>query len=1096
MKKTILTILFLTVAGSMVLFAQRRKKKNQPVKKEKVESIFSGMKLRSVGPAFASGRIADIAIHPDNDNVWYVATGSGGVWKTNNSGHTWKPIFDNYTSYSTGCITLDPSNPATVWLGTGENVGGRHVAYGDGIYKSTNGGQSWKNMGLKKSEHISKIIVHPENSNIIWVAVQGPLWKSGDERGLYKSTDGGTTWKKTLGNSEWTGVTDIAMDPRDPNVMYAATWDRHRTVASYMGGGPGSGLHRSRDGGETWTKLTTGIPGSNLGKIGIAISPQQPDVIYAAIELDRKQGGVFRSTNQGASWKKMSDAVSGGTGPHYYQELYACPHNFDRLYLMNVRVLVSDNGGKNFRQLKEEKKHSDNHALVFRADDPNYLLIGTDAGIYESFDLAENWRFLPNLPLTQYYKVAVDDREPFYHIFGGTQDNGSHGGPARTDNYHGIRNQDWYKTLFADGHQSATEPGNPDIIYAETQQGGMHRIDLKTGEQVFIQPQPGEGEGHERYNWDAPIVVSPHNPATIYFASQRVWRSDNRGDSWTAISPDLTRNEERMNLPIMGKQQSWDNAWDVRAMSVFNSITSISQSPIDEGVIYAGTDDGIIQVTSDGGENWRKIMVEKLPGVPARAFVNDIKADLHDVNTVYIALDHHKSGDFQPYLYKSTDKGLTWKSIKGTGKSGIPDRTLVWRVVQDHVKSDLLFAATEYGIYVTLNGGQNWEKLKGAPTISFRDLAIQKRENDLVGASFGRGFYVLDDFSPMREVTKENLKEEAALFSTRKAWWYVPRSIAAVAGADGYAADNPPFGAVFTYHLSQKYKTKKGERKKKEKELAKAGKDVPFQGWDVLEEERRQAKPKIWLTVKNASGEVVRKIKAPAKKGMNRIAWDLRYASANPIRPGRTRGGGGRWNSGALAPPGTYSVSLSKEMEGEVTALAGPVEFEVVPLRKGTLKGNSPEDYVAFSEEFSEVQTHLSATSNTLNQSMEKVDAMMVALERANTEPGTLNKELYDLKQQLYNLEEKLNGNQTKNEIGERNAPTIGSRLRIGRRGLSTTYGPTPLHRESLAIAKKELGTIADAVEEISTTTIPALERNLQKAGAPYIHGQAIPRRN
>ena len=312
----------------MVLFAQRRKKKNQPVKKEKVESIFSGMKLRSVGPAFASGRIADIAIHPDNDNVWYVATGSGGVWKTNNSGHTWKPIFDNYTSYSTGCITLDPSNPATVWLGTGENVGGRHVAYGDGIYKSTNGGQSWKNMGLKKSEHISEIIVHPENSNIIWVAVQGPLWKSGDERGLYKSTDGGTTWKKTLGNSEWTGVTDIAMDPRDPNVMYAATWDRHRTVASYMGGGPGSGLHRSRDGGETWTKLTTGIPGSNLGKIGIAISPQQPDVIYAAIELDRKQGGVFRSTNQGASWKKMSDAVSGGTGPHYYQELYACPHNF------------------------------------------------------------------------------------------------------------------------------------------------------------------------------------------------------------------------------------------------------------------------------------------------------------------------------------------------------------------------------------------------------------------------------------------------------------------------------------------------------------------------------------------------------------------------------------------------------------------------------------------------------------------------------------------------------------------------------------------------------------------------------------------------
>ncbi|MFK8005058.1 MAG: glycosyl hydrolase [Saprospiraceae bacterium] len=1096
MKKTILTILFLTIMGNLLLFAQR-KKKNKPVKEEKIESIFSGLKLRSVGPAFASGRIADIAVHPNNDNVWYVATGSGGVWKTKNSGHTWTPIFDDYPSYSTGCITLDPSNPSTIWLGTGENVGGRHVAYGDGIYKSTDGGQSWKNMGLKKSEHISEIIVHPENPNIIYVAAQGPLWKSGGERGLYKSIDGGATWKKVLGNSEWTGVTDIAMDPRDANVMYAATWDRHRTIAAFMGGGPGSGLHQSRDGGATWTKLKTGLPKSNLGKIGIAISPQQPDVIYAAIELDRKTGGVFRSTNQGASWKKMSNAVSGATGPHYYQELYASPHQFDRLYLMNVRILVSDNGGADFRTLTEEKKHSDNHAIVFRKDDPNYLLVGTDAGIYESFDLAANWRFIPNLPLTQYYKVAVDDREPFYHIFGGTQDNGSHGGPSRTDNRHGIRNQDWYKTLGSDGHQSATEPGNPNIIYAETQQGGMHRVDLKTGEQVFIQPQAGEGEGHERFNWDAPIVVSPHNPATLYFASHRVWRSDNRGDSWTAISGDLTRNEERITLPIMGKQQSWDNPWDVAAMSVFNSITSLSQSPLQEGLIYAGTDDGIIQVTEDGGENWRKIMVEQLPGVPARAFVNDIKADLHDVNTVYIALDNHKSGDFQPYLYKSNDKGKTWQSIKGNSKAGgIPDRVLTWRIVQDHIKKDLLFAATEHGIYVTLNGGQQWEKLKGAPTISFRDLAIQRRENDLVGASFGRSFYVLDDYSAMREVTEENLKAEATLFSTRKAWRYVPKNIAAVAGADGYAADNPDFGAVFTYHLSKDYKTKKATRKEKEKELTKEGKEIPFQGWEALEAERRQVKPTIWLTVKDASGDVIRKIKAPTKKGMNRTAWDLRFASTNPIRPGQSNRGGNRFRrGGALAPPGTYSVSLSKEVEGKVTNLAGPVAFEVVPLRKGTLDGVSPKEYVTFSKEASATQTLLSATSNTLNENMEKVDAMMTALERANIEPGELNKRLYDLKQQLFTLEEKLYGNQTKSEIGERNAPTINSRLRVVRRGLSTTYGPTPLHRESLVIAKNELKTISEQVEKVSMETIPALEKNLKKAGAPYIHGQPIPKR-
>lgn len=697
-----------------------QQKDNSPL----AESNFAGLKLRSLGPAFVSGRIADIAVHPEDNNIWYVAVGSGGVWKTENAGVTWTPIFDKQAVYSTGCITIDPNNPHTIWLGTGENVGGRHVAFGDGVYVSKDGGQSWKNMGLKKSEHISKIIVHPSNSNTVWVAAQGPLWNKGDERGLYKTMDGGATWKKVLGDAEWTGVTDLVMDPRNPDQLYAATWQRHRTIAAFMGGGPKSGIHRSTDGGETWEKLSKGLPSSKMGKIGLAISPQQPDVIYAAIELNRTKGGVYKSTNRGSSWEKRSDAVSGATGPHYYQELYASPHAFDRLYLMDVRVQVSDDGGKKFRRLNEKDKHSDNHALVFRKDDPDYLLIGTDAGIYESYDLAKNWRFIDNLPLTQYYKVAVDDKEPFYHIYGGTQDNGSHGGPSRTDNGVGIKNGDWYKTLFADGHQSATEPGNPNIIYAETQQGGMHRIDKTTGEQIFIQPQAGEGEPFERFNWDAPIVVSPHNPAHLYFASQRVWFSPDRGDSWTALSEDLTRNQERITLPIMGKVQSWDSPWDVGAMSNFNTISSLGVSPIEKGLIYAGTDDGIIQVTENNGENWRKIEVGRISGIPSTAFVNDIKADLHDANTVYVALDNHKYGDFKPYLVKSTDRGRTWKSITGN----IPDRTMVWRLVQDHIQPNLLFAATEFGIYFSVNGGNRWTKLAGAPTISFRDLAIQKEK--------------------------------------------------------------------------------------------------------------------------------------------------------------------------------------------------------------------------------------------------------------------------------------------------------------------------------------------------------------------------------
>ncbi|MDX1477357.1 MAG: glycosyl hydrolase [Saprospiraceae bacterium] len=1047
---------------------------------------FTAFKLRNVGPAFASGRIADIAIHPEDDNVWYVAVGSGGVWKTTNAGTTFEPIFDGQSVYSTGCITIDPNNPHTVWLGTGENVGGRHVAFGDGVYVSHDDGKSWKNMGLKKTEHISKIIVHPANSDIVWVAAQGPLWNSGGERGLYKTTDGGETWKRTLGNDEWTGVTDLVIDSRNPDVLYAATWDRHRTVAAYMGGGPGSGLHKSIDGGETWTKLTKGLPRSNLGKIGLAISYQDPDVLYAAIETDRTTGGVWKSVDQGMSWSKQSSAVSGATGPHYYQELYTCPHNFDRLYLMDVRIQISNDGGKTFTRLPERQKHSDNHSINFRMDDPDYLLVGTDAGIYESFDGAANWRYMNNLPLTQYYKVAVDDREPFYHIFGGTQDNGSHGGPSATDDRSGIRNADWYKTLGADGHQSATEPGNPNIIYAETQQGGLHRVDLVSGETVFIQPQPGANEDFERYNWDAPILVSPHSPSRIYFASQRVWRSDNRGDSWTAISGDLTRDQERITLPIMGKQQSWDNPWDVNAMSNYNTITSLAESPLQEGLIYAGTDDGIVQVTEDGGATWRKIEVKEM-GVPATSFVNDIKADLFDVNTVYVALDNHKYGDFKPYLVKSTDRGLTWTSIT----EGFPEACMIWRTVQDHVNSKLQFAATEFGIYFTIDNGGKWIRLKGGdPTIAFRDLTIQRRENDLVCASFGRGFFVLDDYSPLREVTEEKLKNETLLFAARDAKWFVPRN--KNANENHYFAPNPEFGAVFSYYIHDEVSTMKGERKKKERELAKAGEDIPFPGWDALQAEENEEGPQVYLTIKDMDGNLVRRIEGRGSKGFHRLAWDLRYASKNPIRLGRQGGGGFggfRRGGGLMATPGTYTATLSRQVNGEVTKLAGPVEFHVVPLRKGTLEGASYEEIIAFREDLEELQEDMAVATYMFENSMEKVEAMNTALERTDIESTDLVSRIYEVKQALIALDLEVNGYDVKDEIGENNPPSVRGRMFTGMRGLSTTYGPTPMHKEQLAIAKSELQQLMPRVRKIAEEDIPALERALDQVGAPWIEG-------
>lgn len=1058
------------------------------------DTTFTGIKMRNIGPALMSGRIADIAIHPENDNVWYVAVGSGGVWKTKNAGVTWKPIFDNESVYSIGCVSIDTNNPSIIWVGTGENVGGRHVGFGDGIYKSEDGGNSWKNMGLKASEHISKIIIHPDNSDIVWVAAQGPLWRKGGERGLFMTTDGGLTWKKTLGDEEWTGVTDIAIDSRDPKVLYAATWQRHRNVAAYMGGGPKSGLHKSIDGGASWKKLAGGLPGGNIGKIGLAISPINPDILYAAIELNRTKGAVYRSIDRGATWEKRSNTVSGATGPHYYQELYASPHQLDKIFLANVRMLVSDDGGKTFYTMKEEHKHSDNHSLAFRSDDPDYLLVGTDGGIYESFDLAENWRFMANLPLTQFYKVAVDDAEPFYTIYGGTQDNSTQGGPSRTDNIHGIRNADWFLTLFADGHQPATEPRNPDIMYSEWQQGNLMRVDRTTGERVYIKPQPAEGDPQDRFNWDSPILVSSHSPTTLYFASQRVWKSENRGDSWTAISGDLTKNEERITLPIMGKMQSWDAPWDLKAMSNYNTITSLAESPLKAGLIYAGTDDGIIQVTEDGGANWKKIKVSELPGVPETAFVNDIKADLYDENTVYVALDNHKFGDFKPYLFKSSNKGNSWKPMS----SNLPEKTLVWRLVQDHVKPEMMFIATEFGIYFTIDSGEEWYKIKGdVPTISFRDLAIQKRENDLVGASFGRGFYVLDDYSFMRKITKESLESEAALFPTRKAWWYIQKGVVGFGeekgsmGADYYTAPNPPFGAVMTYFLKDDLKSNKETRQEKEKALIKAGENIPFPGWENLEKEIQQEAPVIILTIKDSDGKVIKKINGPTKKGFHRIAWDLSTSSKDPVRLQAPAVSDENFiPPGSMVSPGSYTAELSKQFDGVTTKLSGPIEIVVERLYEGALPGASPEEVAAFWKEINAVSAEVQLTQLELQRLVKKAGAMKRALTAADAAPGDLDEKIFVLQSKLQSLQKDINGSEAKGEIGEVGTPSVYQRLQTAMMGTAfSTYGPTPLHKESLNIAKSRHKTIRDSLLLIAKEDIPGLKKELDAAGAPNIEG-------
>jgi len=1079
-----LKYIFLITLGITIslsnLFAEENEKANKD-KKDK-SSIYSGLKFRSIGPALMSGRISDIVIHPENENVWYVTAGSGGVWKTENSGTTWKSIFDGQKSYSIGCISLDPQNPNIIWVGTGENVGGRHVAYGDGIYKSEDGGNSWKNMGLKKSEHLSKIIVHPNNSDIIWVASQGPLWSKGGERGVYKSTDGGKSWQQTLGDNEWVGATDLLIDPRNSDLLYAATWQRHRTVAGYLGGGPGTAIYKSNDGGDNWIKLKKGLPKSNMGKIGLVLSPQKPDVIYAAIELDRRTGGVYKSENQGASWKKMSDAVAGGTGPHYYQELYASPHNFDEIYLADNYMQVSFDGGKTFVRMNETEKHVDNHAVAFKSSDKNYILVGCDGGLYESFDKTKNWKFIDNLPLTQFYKIAVDDNKPFYNIYGGTQDNNTQGAPSRTDNIHGIRNSDWFIILGGDGHQPATEPGNPNIVYAQWQRGNLNRHDRLTGENINIKPQPEFGEKTERFNWDAPILVSPHNPKRLYFASQRVWKSEDRGDSWETISEDLTNNIERISTPFYGSKQKWNNAWDVRAMSNYSTITSLSESPIQEGLIYAGTDDGIIQMTENGGESWKKINYKKFSGLPETAFVNDIKADLHEKNTVYAVFDNHKYGDYNPYIYKSKNKGFTWQKLT----NNLPDNTILWRIVQDHKNKNLLFLGTEFGVYFTNSGGDEWIKLKGGlPNISVRDIAIQKSENDLVLGTFGRGIYILDDYSSLRTFNSKAMNSE--LFTPRNGYWYKQKRILgggrkAAQGDNYFVADNPPFGIEFTYYLNEKILSKKKIREKNEKKSEKENQIIEVPNWEILENEKKEINPAIWIFI-YSDKNIIKKVKAKNKKGLSRVSWNLSSESQSTI----SKKNFNKEESGSMVNPGEYSAQLFKQIEGEYISISDKKTFKVDQISEGALEGISIEQISQFRQKLNNLRNDGNNLSNDIKDLKVKINMMLKAYKRGELLDKNLHSNLLENRIKIMTLLENLGGSQARKEIGEENEfPSMWSYLWSASSGANSSYGPTKTHEKSLETANKIFMDIENDYKEIYEAIKP-LDSKLEKIGAPEI---------
>ena len=1048
-------------------------------------STFKAMELRNIGPAYMSGRIADIAIDQNNPSTWYTAVGSGGVWKTTNAGTTWTPIFDDQPVYSIGDVTIAPSNSNIIWVGTGENNGGRHISFGDGVYKSVDGGQTWKNMGLSKSEHVSDIIIHPTNPDIVWVSAQGPLWSGGGERGLYKTTDGGETWKQVLTPADkWTGVTSLLIDPRNPDKLYAATWARQRSIGAYVGTNEGAGIHTSNDGGETWTELKTGLPEGNMGKIGMAISPMNPDVIYATIETDNRGGGFYRSADQGASWTKMSDEVGGGTGPHYYQEIFADQHQFDRVYIASNYSKVSDDGGKTWTPINTKRKHVDDHAMAFHPTDPDFVLMGSDGGIYMSHDRMANWRFMANLPLTQFYKVAPDDSKPFYKIYAGAQDNSTQGGPSRTMREEGIKNKDWFLTLGGDGHGPATEPGNPDIVYSQWQQGNLTRVDMKTREGVYIKPQPLPGDPAERYNWDAPINVSAHDPARIYFASQRVWRSDDRGDSWTAVSGDLTKNGNRMHSPLMGRTWSVEAGWDLYAMTEFHTIANFAESPVDENILWAGTDDGIIQVTTNGGKSWKKIELDDIRGIPANSYVNDIRADLYDPNTVYVALDNHKYGDYKPYLIKSTNLGKSWTSLA----EDLPEKHLVWRIVQDHVNKDLLFIGTEFGVFFSVNGGKKWVELDGGmPTISTRDVKIQRRENDLVAGTFGRGIYILDDYAPLRSLTEKSMQQDAILFGPSRSvkWFQLDDNHTDSDGDDRFVAKNPEHGATFTYYLKDSLLTAKEKRQEADKKAVEDKKYPKYPSWEAVEAENQEAEPAVYIEVRDSEGDIIKRVDGKTKKGLHRLTWDMKYASTNPLTEKDSK------NNGLMALPGSYTATLFKRVGTKVTPLSEPVSFELAAIVEGALEGATPQEMEAYGSAVSDAQKRAISATTVLKQLKDTMALLRTAIDRTPSDIAKLEAQFAAIQEEIHAVNRQFYGLKSRDRMGIKPA-NIMSRLRYARSALGSSYGPTAQHKDQLGYANDSLDSAVARIGTLQSTAVPALQQAVVEAGGPWTSGLPV----
>ncbi|MCJ7447026.1 MAG: YCF48-related protein [Bacteroidales bacterium] len=1087
MKRRILITLFLGIFFCFIPVSAQKKKEaaKEPEKKETgiSSSTFSGLSFRSIGPAWASGRISDFAVNPENHSEIYVAVSAGNIWKTTNNGTTWSPIFDNYGAYAIGCLKMDPNNPYVIWAGTGENNHQRQLGYGDGIYKSEDGGANWKNMGLKDSRQIGMIEIDPRNSDVVYVAAEGSIWGPGGERGLYKTTDGGKTWNKVLDISENTGINNIVMDPRNPDVLYATSEQRRRHVYTKIGGGPESAVYKSKDAGKTWDKIMKGLPSGDIGGMGIAISPVNPDVLYIIMEAAGETSGFFRSLNRGASWEKMSSHASSG---QYYNEIYCDPENVDKVYSVETVSQVTLDGGKTWNAVGNNQRHVDDHALWIDPDDTKHLYIGGDGGIYETYDEGKNYIFKSNLPVTQFYRVNVDNALPFYNVYGGTQDNNSMGGPSGNTDRDGVINDDWFVTMGGDGFWVAIDPVDENIVFTEYQYGNAFLYDKKSGETVSIKPIPPEGEKTYRWYWDAPLIISPHQRERIYMAANKVFRSNDRGHSWEVISDDLTRNEDRNQFKVMGKYWSVDALTKDVSTSLWGLIVSLAESKVKKDLLYAGTDDGIIAVTEDGGKKWTRIT--SFPGVPEYTYVSDILPDKFNENIVYASFNNMLQDDFKPYILKSTDKGKNWTMI--TNK--LPVNGSIHTLEQDPVNPNLLFAGSEFAFYFSVDGGNEWIEFKsGLPTSAVRDIAVQERETDLVISTFGRGIYILDDYSPLRNFSKDILDKEAHIFPVKEAKMFVETSGFSNQGSTYFKADNPPYGASITYFIKEVPKTGKAIRQEKEKALFEKGEKIPQPDYLTLQTEEKEIKPYLIFTITDENNNVVRQIFKSASKGVNRVNWNFTYSGFSPVTTTKFDPlSSGR--NGIMAMPGTYKVSLAIYAKGETKELSVPVSFTCKPLDIVTFPATDNQAKLTWLKEASDYARTIYGTLNYTNELLSKANAVMQALQLTPASTSEMKKEAGRLISELESVIFRFRGPEAKassEEIPPTDVPLYDRLNEIAITSYSLSSNISQIAKDQLIVLKSEFPPVLARVTKAGED-LQRLEKQLDAIGAPWTTGR------